>query len=71
VRCAVQLSSREESQMKKSTSDDLARGYISSLSLRYVVLLLFWTGTQNWSINTWTPSALHDVMTWNTDNQKS
>jgi len=35
------------------------------------VVLLFWTGTRNWSINSLTPSALHDVMMWNTNNQKS
>ena len=42
--------------------------------LGYVVLLLFWEpGTQkigslwNWSINSLTPSALHDVVMWNTN----
>ena len=39
--------------------------------LGYVVLLLFWTGARNWSINSLTASALHDVMMWNTNNQKS
>ena len=38
--------------------------------LGYVVFLLFWTGAQNWSINTLTPSALHDVIMCNTSNQK-
>jgi len=37
----------------------------------YVVLLLFQTGARNWSINSLTPSALHDVIMWNTDKQKS
>lgn len=40
--------------------------------LRYVVLLVFWEpGTRNWSVNSLTPNALHDVMMWSTDNQKS
>ena len=26
---------------------------------------------QNWNINSLTPSVLHDVKIWNTDNQKS
>jgi len=34
VRCAVGSSSREESQKKKRTSGDLARGYISSLNAK-------------------------------------
>ena len=29
------------------------------------------TGSQNWSTNSLTPSALHDVMMWNTNNKKS
>ena len=36
-----------------------------------VVLLLYWTGARNWSINSLNPSALRDVMMWNTSNQKS
>ena len=35
------------------------------------VVLLFRTGASNRSINSLTPSALHDVLMWNTDNQKS
>ena len=38
--------------------------------LGYVLLLLFQTGARNWSINSLTPSALHDVLMWNTDKQK-
>jgi len=34
------------------------------------VVLLFRRGAWNWSINSLTPSALHDVMMWNTSNQK-
>jgi len=33
------------------------------------VVLLFQTGAWNWSINFLTPSTLHDVMMWNTDNK--
>ena len=35
------------------------------------VVLLFRTAARNWSINTLTPNALHDVMMLNTSNQKS
>ena len=35
------------------------------------VVLPFWTGTWNWSINSRTPSALHDVTVWHIHNQKS
>jgi len=39
--------------------------------LEDVAALLFQTGAWNWSINSLTPSALHDVMMWNADNKKS
>ena len=44
--------------------------------LGYIVLFLFWerytktiNNARNWSINSLTPSAPHDVMMWNTDNK--
>ena len=74
VRHAVGSSSREERQRKREGLMTLPV-VISPLrmqsSLGYVLLLLFRTGAQNWSINSLTSSALHDVMMWNTDNQKS
>jgi len=38
-------------------------------SLLENVVVLFWTGAWNWSINSLTPSALHDVMMWKTSNK--
>ena len=67
---------RDEQNGKKSTSCDLQTDFIFPLEwkmetqspLGYVVLILFREpGTRNWSINSLTPSALHNVMIWNTD----
>ena len=67
------MQSGQELRERRKTSGDFARGYISDCKapLGNVVLLLFRTGAQNWSINTLISSALHDVMMWNTSNQKS
>ena len=70
VRCVVWSSRRE----KRGQSHDLP-GVLSCLQMQSplgLVVLIFWEpGTRNWSINSLTPNALHDVMMWSTSDEKS
>ena len=59
---------------RRAWSCDLARGFISSLNAKSSEVCSSSSlpdRCRNWSIHSLTPSALHDVMMWNTDNQKS
>ena len=59
------------SRAESAWSRDSARGFISSLNAKFSRICSSSLLGQVPGTRALTPSALHDVMLWNTDNQKS